>query len=181
MNFFITGLPRSRTAWLANFLTYDGNFCYHELCKSTSDPMEMKIMLHDPEYKNMGNSDCVFPYYYKKLLPLLSDYKIVIIERDPEEVIRDMYDLNIINEESESSIKQAYKLLDGIKSDPNHITVPYEKLNDMNTMKAIWDFLFGTKMDEMRWQEMDIQTIEVNWDKYMKYFKEENVAKLVEA
>ena len=30
MTFFVAGLPRSRTAWLANFLTYDGSFCYHE-------------------------------------------------------------------------------------------------------------------------------------------------------
>ena len=30
MSFFILGLPRSRTAWLANFMTYDGYCCYHE-------------------------------------------------------------------------------------------------------------------------------------------------------
>ena len=30
MNFFILGLPRSRTAWLANFMTYGVSFCYHE-------------------------------------------------------------------------------------------------------------------------------------------------------
>ena len=29
MNFFVCGLPRSRTAWLANFLTVD-RLCYHE-------------------------------------------------------------------------------------------------------------------------------------------------------
>jgi len=30
MSFFILGLPRSRTAWLANFMTYEGYHCYHE-------------------------------------------------------------------------------------------------------------------------------------------------------
>ena len=29
-NFFILGLPRHRTCWLANFFTYNGLFCYHE-------------------------------------------------------------------------------------------------------------------------------------------------------
>lgn len=28
--FFITGLPRSRTAWLANWLTTDASLCYHD-------------------------------------------------------------------------------------------------------------------------------------------------------
>lgn len=30
MDFLILSLPRSGTAWLANFLTYDDCFCYHE-------------------------------------------------------------------------------------------------------------------------------------------------------
>lgn len=30
MSFIIVGLPRHRTAWLANFFTYDGMFCHHE-------------------------------------------------------------------------------------------------------------------------------------------------------
>ena len=29
-NFMILGLPRSRTAWLANFMTYNDFFCMHE-------------------------------------------------------------------------------------------------------------------------------------------------------
>ena len=28
--FFVTGLPRSRTAWLANWLTTDRSICYHD-------------------------------------------------------------------------------------------------------------------------------------------------------
>jgi hypothetical protein len=28
--FFVTGLPRSRTAWLANWLTTDRSLCYHD-------------------------------------------------------------------------------------------------------------------------------------------------------
>lgn len=30
MNFFILGMPRSRTAWLANFMTTGDVFCHHE-------------------------------------------------------------------------------------------------------------------------------------------------------
>ncbi len=40
MSFLIIGLPRHRTAWLANFFTCDGLFCYHEGmdgCKSVDD------------------------------------------------------------------------------------------------------------------------------------------------
>lgn len=39
-NFFVLGLPRSRTAWLANFLTYENRHCFHEGfndCKSIGE------------------------------------------------------------------------------------------------------------------------------------------------
>ena len=45
-NFFVLGLPRSRTAWLANFLTYDGYFCFHEGidgCRSIDDYKKKKF------------------------------------------------------------------------------------------------------------------------------------------
>ena len=45
MNFFILGLPRSRTAWLANFMTYDEFYCYHEGINSCSSIDDYKTKL----------------------------------------------------------------------------------------------------------------------------------------
>ena len=40
--FFITGLPRSRTAWLANWFTYGHTFCFHEACRKVGKIEELK-------------------------------------------------------------------------------------------------------------------------------------------
>ncbi len=49
MNFFIFGLPRSRTAWTANFLTYDHTYCHHELVSEVGDVLTLKRQLHARE------------------------------------------------------------------------------------------------------------------------------------
>ena len=36
-NFFIAALPRSRTGWLANLLTTNGSFCFHEIIGRTGE------------------------------------------------------------------------------------------------------------------------------------------------
>ena len=51
-NFFVVGLPRSRTAWLANFLTYEDKFCFHEGINGCSTLKEYKNKLGN----NKGDS-----------------------------------------------------------------------------------------------------------------------------
>ena len=45
--FFVVGLPRSRTAWMASFLSYDGNFCHHEGLNGCRTIQEYKDKIGD--------------------------------------------------------------------------------------------------------------------------------------
>lgn len=66
-DFLILGLPRSRTAWLANFMTTDGLFCYHEAidgCNSMSEYAE--------KVKGKGDSDTALALFdYQEHFPLV--------------------------------------------------------------------------------------------------------------
>jgi hypothetical protein len=53
--FFIVGLPRSRTAWFAEYFTAMGHKCHHEFlkhCKSRDD-------FYNEMGKGVGDSDCM--------------------------------------------------------------------------------------------------------------------------
>ena len=57
MNFFILGLPRSRTAWFSVFLSQSGIHCYHEGingCKNIDD--------YDDKIRGCGDSTTAFKY-----------------------------------------------------------------------------------------------------------------------
>ena len=58
MNFFITGLPRSRTAWLANYFSTGDVFCWHEAMAGITCKQDYWARLATTHYKHVGNSDC---------------------------------------------------------------------------------------------------------------------------
>lgn len=57
MKFFITGLPRSRTAWFAAFMTHDDIFCWHEALNGCLSKQDFYDRMELP-FKHVGNADC---------------------------------------------------------------------------------------------------------------------------
>ena len=81
MNFCITGLPRSRTAWFAAYFTASGHLCAHEGMRGCNSVSEYYKKMEDYE----GDSNCG--------AVLINCKKTVIIERDPTEVKNSLYNL----------------------------------------------------------------------------------------
>ncbi len=82
MDFLIFAPPRSRTAWLANFLTYDNSYCYHEALAMVTKMEELKNMKRGT--KVTGNSDSGLFMLAEDMLKLLPDAKVVLVKRDKE-------------------------------------------------------------------------------------------------
>lgn len=80
--FFITGLPRSRTAWFAEFMTYNGVYCHHELLNNIKNKSDFECIMKSGD--NVGNSDCgLFITNHEDMFP---EAKTVIIHRDLNDV-----------------------------------------------------------------------------------------------
>lgn len=81
--FFITGLPRSRTAWLSLLLTHGSeSFCHHDGLKGFS----VKGLVHEMResgYTNTGDSDSALLLHLEEVIRLVPDAKWVIVNRDP--------------------------------------------------------------------------------------------------
>ena len=141
-NFFVVGLPRSRTAWMANFLTYDDHYCYHEAingCKSMD------------EYKEkLGNfiGDSSTSLMLMDIEKNFPDSKIVKIVGNLDQSIASSK--KIYPEVDEGWISflddQLYDMKSGING--NTLTVNINKLD--SCLPWIWTFLFGTAVDHER-------------------------------
>ena len=66
-NFFITGLPRSRTAWFSTFFTGNNSFCYHEIIR-VSDGFDDAIVGYC--YDTVTSEDRVI-YSFSKCVDIL--------------------------------------------------------------------------------------------------------------
>ena len=84
--FLITGLPRSRTAWLANLLTTRETLCHHEGLIEARNKSEYEAMLYS-DTATVGDANTILALpCYSEVLELTT--KVVVIHRKIEEVIR---------------------------------------------------------------------------------------------
>jgi hypothetical protein len=81
-NFLILGLPRSRTAWLANFMTYDGHYCSHEGLDGCESLYEYKSKF----YPFSGDSNTGLALLHFE--PMFKDFKVVVIDNEIDEAVK---------------------------------------------------------------------------------------------
>lgn len=83
--FIITGMPRARTAWLANFMTNGTVLCEHEMLSRFGTPEEcaeyMNQMVEDGVVSAIGMSDSGAVLFQDALRAALPEAKWVVIRR----------------------------------------------------------------------------------------------------
>ena len=89
--FFVIGLPRSRTAWLANFLTTGSSFCFHEALRYVNHidklPALLETAQNDEPAEFVGNSDSSMVFAQNWLTEHYPEAHYVFVRRDLWEVI----------------------------------------------------------------------------------------------
>ena len=83
-HFFITGLPRSRTAWLANFFTYGKSVCWHDASRRDMNARGVIDCFRDAggaaDY--VGDADSGLPFLGLELARYLPEARWLIVRRD---------------------------------------------------------------------------------------------------
>lgn len=146
MNFFVIGLPRSRTAWLSNFLTYDGHFCHHEGLNNCLSMKEYKEKLGD-------DGDSCTGLMFVDLEKEFPKAKKLIIESDVNKSIDFMYKTyGVYNPEYCHFMKERLDEMTGKR-------IAAEEIN--THLSEIWDYLIGTPYNERRGDMLSSMNIQV--------------------
>lgn len=166
-HFFIAGLPRSRTAWLANWFTADGADCAHDAWRECTTPAEIRQQM--PDVRWAGTSDSLNGPRYERLVAEFGhETPFVVVERDPVAASFAVFDLfagevplgEIFDEIH--SLTQAHAMLPATV-----MRVPYEALDEPETLRAMEQHLCpGRVFDERRWALLDRLRVEVVVSKY---------------
>ena len=168
--FFIASQPRSRTAWLANFFTTGSSYCYHEALKSCPTVLELQKAFEETPADYVGNSDSGLPFYIDEVMSAFPEAKLVVIERDPAEVLRS---LQKAYPQTPEGLKEAVELtgqaLEILKKKYHPLVVGYEELNRPETCRKLWQYCVPTlPFSEKRWKMLDLLTVEIHPEKYLK-------------
>jgi hypothetical protein len=146
MNFFVTGLPRSRTAWLANFLTYE-KFCFHEGmngCYSLADYKEKLGEDNGDSNTALALIDVEKEFPHCPVLVIHGD-----INKSADYMYKtyDIYDLHYVKE-----MENRLSNIKGMHIDVNEID---------DKLPEIWEYLIGTEFDYQRAEMLKRLRIEI--------------------
>jgi hypothetical protein len=81
---FITGLPRSRTAWLANYLTWGESFCYHDALHHFGYIENFYEMLETTPATVVGHADPANILAWRELHSRFPDATWIVVRRSFE-------------------------------------------------------------------------------------------------
>ncbi len=129
-HFFITGLPRSRTAWLSNLMTTGSIICLHEATLN-----EFVDVVASGNYTHVGMSNTNL----YEMGDVVGDSPLLIVERDIDEVHK--WTQDYCSRSFLTYIEYRLALLGGMR-------IPFNEI-DSNLLQ-IWKHLIGTPFDTVR-------------------------------
>ena len=131
--FLICSLPRSRTAWISNFLTYGPSFCFHEPFVNVV-PQDMKYRFELMPHDYLGIADSLCTLFIEDLLKIFPESKIVVIRRPVEEVIRRFSEMGL---HTGDFLLRMDGQLSAVQNQYDPLVIDYHKFNP----GLIWEYL----------------------------------------
>lgn len=167
--FFVTGLPRSRTAWMANWLTTDRSLCYHDT------PFNARLLLDD---RFIGFSGPELACQYDGIVQQYPDSPWLVLVRPADDSLRsfrkwagDKVKAPVNFLESEW-LKRNNDLLK-ITQSPRTQTFEWTDVDDAVWALEMWNHLLPElKPDRQRWRLLCEWNIQQNLEKGLKRWQQ---------
>lgn len=136
--FFICALPRSRTSWLANLLTYDQSFCFHEPLVGIKSLSELRSKFDSVNRCMVGSSDCGNQYFSDALSKEFPKSKFIVIRRPLEECQKEMIE---IGHPDHGTLEHSDYLLSRVIVNHSPLVIDFYDLSKPETGMEIFDYL----------------------------------------
>lgn len=163
--FFILSLPRCRTAWLANFLTYEDSYCFHEGLLNVGQIRDLRGLFERTGKSIVGNSDCGNILFLDQIVNEFPDTRFVMVERETDSVLSELDEMDGFSDVE--TILRGAELLKWAKEVYKPMVVDYWDMGK-ETCRSIWDYCIGTEFDETRWEMLDGIDMQIIPDKKVK-------------
>jgi hypothetical protein len=171
--FVVLGLPRSRTAWLARFLTYADCICGHEEIRHMRSMQDVRSWLSQP---GTGTAETMLSSYWRLIPKFAPDARIVIVRRSVEECITSLMALDLRGAgqfDRERLMRKMIHLnakLDQIERRlPNVLSVKFDDLREEAVCAQIFEFCLPYKHDTEWWKLLNPINIQCSMIALLRY------------
>ena len=172
--FLIYALPRSRTAWLSAFLSYRDWTCYHEQAIYLRSLADIENLLRRP---NTGSAETVAAQAWPLIKHILPEHKAIVIQRPVDDIMASVLSLGALygifydTDHLYKVLKYGARCLDRISNVNRTMTIRYDRLDDRETVRTLFEFCLPYRFDESWWLQLKDRNIQADIEGIFNYYK----------
>jgi hypothetical protein len=170
--FIVYGLPRSRTRWLAEFLTYGGWTCHHQAAMSMRSVSDVRRLFRP----GTGSSEPGASLGWRVLHHLVPGIRAVVVRRPVEDSVRSMcrVDLQGVGHYDPATLLRLLgresRALDEIAAQPGTLSVDFEALKDEVTCARVFEHCLPYSHDSTWWGALKDRNIQCDVPGTLRYY-----------
>lgn len=154
---FICSLPRSKTGWIANFLTYGPSFCFHELCGRVNKLSEYPAALRSASAPFVSVSDSGNLFAIDRLIELFPHCRLVVVRRDRMDVDRSLRKLGFEITDTLAILDEDLDRIEKIYAS-RVLSLDFERLD----ARALWSWCVpGIPINELRLSMLETLNVQI--------------------
>lgn len=168
--FLIFGLPRSRTYWLAQFLSYDASgdaepqfarwHCTHDHAAFIRSVDDVKAWL---SLDHVGSTETGAAPWWRLARQYRPDVKLAVVRRDRREVIESLMSFGLFDRRKLTVILARYdRALDSAARAPGCLSVGFDELRDEAPCARVFEHCLELPFDRAWWSALAGQNLQVN-------------------
>lgn len=160
--FVIMALPRSRTAWLARFLSYRDWSCGHDEIRHARGMDDLASWLSQP---NTGTVETGAAPFWRTLRKLRPDARVVIVRRPVEDVVASVLRTGPAFDQVAlcAAMRRLDHKLDQVERRwPGALVVPFRDLADEATCARIFEHCLPHRHDPTWWRTWSTINIQID-------------------
>lgn len=138
MDYIITGMPRTKTAWLAVFFnSLNGCDCWHEVLSEIG--LKQSLELTTRIDRLQGASDSGILFHWKEFISAYPKAKWIIMDRDMTDVFKSAHKAGIPEFNLEVALLKFEELLEFMDGDKRYYRLPFDF--DENSLRGACDHI----------------------------------------
>lgn len=165
--FIIFGLPRSRTTWLSEFLSYGEKICLHDSMLEMNGFEGMRDFLSRP---NTGICETGFVMAWPVLKRYFPKARFVVVRRPVKDVREEL--LRFRWEFMPGHLEWMVDRLNEVSNLPGTLTIDFADLNNEETCKRVFEHCLGQPFDREWWTYWRDKNIQIDMDKRLRRLAE---------
>jgi hypothetical protein len=158
MKFIVYALPRSRTKWLSEFLSYGDHQCAHEQARYARTPEDVANWFQQP---NTGTVETSAAPFWRTVRDVAPDARVLVVRRPVEEVERSLLQLDMssvgefIPDRLHQQLVRLDAKLDQIEARvPGVLSVRFADLAEEATCAKVFTHCLGYTFDRDWWKAL---------------------------